>query len=453
VLTTNRPGAQTPEARSLTGWGRRPSTTSEVISPGDIDMVVEVASNASWHIPRGLGRSYGDAAQLAGGVVVDMTSIKGIRVDDSAGTLTALAGTSLAEIFDVIVPRGWFLPVVPGTRHVTVGGAIAADVHGKNHHRDGSLSAHIESFDLVTGDGRVVRATPVTEPFSATVGGMGLTGTITEATLRPIPIETSAMLTQTSWAPDLPAAMEGLLEADIRHQYSVAWLDLTPGGRGRGLVMGADHARTEEAPRFATQRSTGSRRRAMTVPAWNPPLVNTLTVGVFNRLWNELGRRRVGTRIESLDSFFFPLDRIGDWNRLYGKRGFLQYQFVVPLDREEVLLEVTETLVSMDTPVSLAVLKRMGVRSSGYLSFPSPGWTLAVDMPLGDPSLRHTLDEFDLKVADAGGRVYLAKDSRLRPGLVDEMYPEIPLWREAQARLDPGRRLRSNLSERLGLTA
>lgn len=452
MLTTSRPELRAPETRSLTGWGGWPSTTSAVITPGDIRAVVEVASNTSPHIPRGLGRSYGDAAQLAGGVVVDMTSIKGINVDEAAGTVTALAGTSLADILDAIIPRGWFLPVVPGTRHVTVGGAIAADVHGKNHHRDGSLSAHLETFDLVTGDGRIVKATAGTEPFAATVGGMGLTGTITEATLRLIPIETAAMSNHTTWAPDLPAAMEGLAEADIRHRYSVAWLDLTRGGRGRGLVMGADHARIDEAPRFAFPRSTSAGSRTVTVPAWNPPLINAFTVAAFNRLWNGLGRRRTGPRIESLQSFFFPLDRIGDWNRLYGKRGFLQYQFVVPLDREDVLMDVTEALVSMDTPVSLAVLKRMGVRSSGYLSFPSPGWTLAVDMPLGNPGLRDTLDAADMKVAEAGGRVYLAKDSRLKPGLVDEMYPEIPLWREAQARLDPGRRLRSNLSERLDLT-
>jgi decaprenylphospho-beta-D-ribofuranose 2-oxidase len=452
VLTTSRQPAPTPEPRSLTGWGRRPSTTSDVISPGDVSSVVEVASNASPHIPRGLGRSYGDAAQLAGGVVVDMTSIKGLQVDEDAGTVTAFAGTSLGEILDVIVPKGWFLPVVPGTRHVTVGGAIAADVHGKNHHRDGALSAHVETFNLVTGDGRIVKATPGSEPFAATVGGMGLTGMITEATFRLIPIETGAMSTHTTWALNLPGVMEDLLEADVRHQYSVAWLDLSPGGRGRGLVTGADHASKDEAAGFPTRKSAGSRRLTMTVPTWNPAVVNALTVGVFNRLWNELGRRRAGTRIESLDSFFFPLDRIGEWNRLYGKKGFLQYQFVVPLDREDVLMDVTKTLVSMDTPVSLAVLKRMGVRSSGYLSFPAPGWTLAVDMPLGDPSLRQTLDECDLEIAAAGGRVYLAKDSRLRRGLVDEMYPEIPLWREAQARLDPGRRLRSNLSERLGLT-
>jgi decaprenylphospho-beta-D-ribofuranose 2-oxidase len=182
-------------------------------------------------------------------------------------------------------------------------------------------------------------------------------------------------------------------------------------------------------------------------------VINNSTVNLFNRVWDALGRRRTGTTIESLTSYFYPLDRIGSWNRLYGRKGFLQYQFVVPHHQEGVLLDIAEKLVETPTPVALAVLKQMGDRSPGYISFPMQGWTLAVDMPLGDPVLVRVLDECDLKVAKAGGRVYLAKDSRLRPALAEEMYPNISTWREARARLDPEGRLRSNLSQRLDLTS
>jgi decaprenylphospho-beta-D-ribofuranose 2-oxidase len=433
----------------LTGWGLSPSTSSEVIRPGDLDELLAGVTNARLHIGRGLGRSYGDAAQLAGGTVVDMTAIQGVDLDSNIGVVSAMAGTSLGEILDVAIPRGWFLPVTPGTRHVTLGGAIAADVHGKNHHRDGSFGTHIASLRMITGDGRMVDVSPGSDEFSATLGGMGLTGVITQATLRLIPIETSAMSVDTIATPDLSATIGSLLESDTRYQYSVAWADLSD-RRGRGLVMNAHHATADEARGSLDER----RREIQTVslPDWCPGVVNNLTVNIFNRLWFTLGKRRTGNRLESVDSFFYPLDRLGAWNRLYGTRGFLQYQFVVPHGREDALLQIAEILALMPTPVSLAVLKRMGAASPGYLSFPMPGWTLAVDMPLGDPDLGRTLDECDAKVVDAGGRVYLAKDSRLRHRFIEDMYPNVSLWREAQARLDPERKLRSNLSLRLGLT-
>ncbi|HEX6301438.1 MAG TPA: FAD-binding oxidoreductase [Acidimicrobiia bacterium] len=421
-----------------------------MVRPRDLADLSNVIADGREQIGRGLGRSYGDAAQIAGGTVVDMTAITGVDLDPDSGVVTALAGTSLTEILAATVPQGWFLPVTPGTHHVTLGGAIAADVHGKNHHRDGSLGNHVESLQMITSDGRSVDLRPGSELFATTLGGMGLTGLITNATLRLIPIETTAMSVHTTTTRDLATTIEELLDSDTHYRYSVAWADLSH-RKGRGLVMSANHATVDEVPGPLPTQYRGE-AALVSLPDWCPGVVNRLTVNIFNRMWYALGKRRTGRRIESLGSFFYPLDRIGVWNRLYGEKGFLQYQFVVPLGHEKIVMEVAETLKRMPTPVSLAVLKRMGGASPGYLTFPLPGWTLAVDMPLGDPGLGRTLDECDSKIAAAGGRVYLAKDSRLRREVVEDMYPNLSTWRRHQARLDPEGRLRSNLSLRLGLT-
>ncbi|HEX6286493.1 MAG TPA: decaprenylphosphoryl-beta-D-ribose oxidase, partial [Acidimicrobiia bacterium] len=242
-----------------------------------------------------------------------------------------------------------------------------------------------------------------------------------------------------------------LADADSQHRYSVAWLDLTRRGKGRGSVMGGDHARSVEAP--AGLRDADLAGPTIRIPGATPALVNRVTVNVFNQIWYAKAPRNVSRGVESMGSFIYPLDGLTAWNRLYGDSGFLQYQFVVPYGEESTLVAVAETLVATPTPVSLAVLKRMGDSVGGYLSFPMPGWTLAVDMPLGDPRLGAVLDRCDERVADAGGRVYLAKDSRLRRDIAHEMYPDLAKWREVQAKLDPARRLRSNLSERLELIA
>lgn len=434
----------------LSGWGNAPVTTSHVVEPADTRALLEVNPLERGQITRGLGRSYGDAAQLAGGTVIDMTAMTGIWVDAETGLVTALGGTPLGAIIDTVVPMGWFLPVTPGTRHVTVGGAIAADVHGKNHHQDGSFGQFVESLELVTTDANIITVTPDTEAFQATVGGMGLTGSITRATFRLTAIESTWMSVDTLKADDLEAVMQLLSETDRRARYSVAWLDLTRPGRGRGIVNAAEHATRDEArskpPPRASDGSTAS------PPVWTPRVVTGGSVGVFNQLWYSVAPNRETGKLEGLDSFFYPLDRIPNWNRLYGRRGFLQYQFVVPDDQEDALVDIAETLAHAPTPVSLAVLKRMGPSKGGFLSFPMPGWTLALDMPLGDPGLARTLDDCDRRIAEAGGRVYLAKDSRLRAEPAHEMYPNLRQWREARSRLDPRDQLRSNLSERLELT-
>jgi decaprenylphospho-beta-D-ribofuranose 2-oxidase len=438
--------------RSLSGWGGWPKSVSEVVHPVDPTQLIGIQPSSAGYIPRGLGRSYGDAAQIGGGTVIDMTGLNEFSLDDATGLLTAHAGTALGDILAATVPRGWFLPVVPGTKHVTLGGAIAADVHGKNHHRDGSFGSHVLWCELVTSDRRVLKLTPGTEEFEATTGGMGLTGTISRVAVRLVPIESEWMTVDTETAPDIVSVMDRLVEIDEEKRYSVAWLDVGANKRGRGVVMGGDHARMEELPERTRRGTARQRGGGLSLPRSLPGVINEATVRAFNGVWYARAPRRESGRVQSHDSFFFPLDRISGWNRLYGKRGFLQYQFVVPDDESDTVLAVAERLARSGAPVALAVLKRMGASGGGPLSFPMPGWTLALDLPLGDPSLSSILDECDDEVAMAGGKVYLAKDSRLRAGVAREMYQMLPAWREVRSSLDPPQRLRSNLSQRLGLT-
>lgn len=443
-------------SESLSGWGGRPRSTAWVARPDTREGVVSIGAGRSGMLARGLGRSYGDAAQLSGGVVVDMTGLAGIgELDGREGRFTALAGTSLGEIAARTVPSGWFLPVSPGTRHVTLGGAIAADVHGKNHHRDGSFGCHVERIEVATPDRRVLDICPDDDEFNATVGGMGLTGVILGATVRLTPVDTSWMTVDSTRAPDFASLLEHLSWMDRSHRYTVAWVDLSRGSRGRGVAQGAEHAQVEEVPSRARRRSRDLRYpRTVTVPDMGGRgVVNEATVQCFNRAWYAMAPAGETGRPVPLSSFFYPLDRLGRWNRLYGERGFLQYQFVVPPGAEPTLSRIAETLTRSTAPVSLAVLKRMGPAGAGMLSFPMEGWTLAVDMPLIGDSLGRVLDRCDQAVAEAGGRVYLAKDSRMRQELFAEMYaPKLGAWNETRAGMDPSGSIRSDLSSRIGLT-
>jgi decaprenylphospho-beta-D-ribofuranose 2-oxidase len=441
------------ERVTLSGWGGSPRSTTRLVKPdhvGDLGLM----ERPPRFVARGLGRSYGDASQLAGGVVIDMTGVRGQDLDRTTGRVIAGGGASLGDTIALALAHGWFLPVTPGTRHVTVGGAIAADVHGKNHHRDGSFGAHVERLRLLTADGRDLDVKPGDRAFSATVGGMGLTGIILEATFRLRRVATSWMRVDTSRGDDLPAVMEHLVAADRHHRYTVAWLDLSPGRRGRGVVLAGDHAETGDLPSHRRRRplKRTPMRELLTPPVRGPGLVGPLTVEMFNRLWFERAPRSETGKLQRLDPFFYPLDRLANWPRIYGSAGFLQYQFVVPSAAVDTLMAVAEILTRTHTPVSLAVLKRMGDGRGGPLSFPMAGWTLSADMPLGDPALATVLDGCDRLVAEAGGRVYLAKDARTRPELIPVMYPELGDWQEMRRWLNPAGQMRSDLSERLGIT-
>ena len=355
------------------------------------------------------------------------------------------------ELLRHLAAEGRTLPVVPGTRHLTVGGAIASDVHGKNHVRDGSFARHVHSFTLLTPNlgATDVSAESAPELFAATLGGMGLTGLISQATLATVPLGTGAWKADFDAARSLPEALE-LMAAPSPFSHTIAWIDLLSGGTrfGRSIVMRSVEASLAGAPRAAAPRE----RPLLAVPEAVPAgLLRRSTVAAFNACYWHLNARRGHGRVLDMGANLFPLDGLGAWNRLYGPDGLLQYQFAVPGGADGVLLETVEALRARGIPIYLAALKRFGEPSGGLLSFPIAGWTLAIDIPAGAPGLGAALDEQDERIADSGGRVYLAKDSRVRAGVLARMYPQIERFREVRSTVDPDGRLRSDMARRLGL--
>ena len=446
----------------LAGWGGTTPSAAEVTHPTDAAAVARLLKTAPARgvIARGLGRSYGDAAQNAGGTVVLTDRLANHAwVDAARGEIRVSGGLSLDALMRAVVPQGWFVPVTPGTRQVTVGGAIAADIHGKNHHRDGSFARHVTSMTLALPSGvAVVSPHADADLFWATAGGLGLTGVVLEATLRLTPVDTAFMRVVTERAADLDELMARMEARDGDHRYSVAWVDglAADGALGRGVITWGDHAAVDELParRRPLEFAPGGR---LAVPAGVIPsgALNAAAVRLFNEAWFRRAPSAAATTVEPLARFFHPLDGVAGWNHLYGRRGFVQYQFVVPFGAagERVVRLALDRLRGLRCPSFLAVLKRMGPSSPGPLSFPMPGWTLALDVPVGRVELAEALDDLDDEVAAAGGRVYLAKDARLRPELVATMYPGLEAWRTVKHRVDPSGVFTSDLARRLGLVA
>jgi decaprenylphospho-beta-D-ribofuranose 2-oxidase len=349
-----------------------------------------------------------------------------------------------------------FVPVTPGTRSVTVGGAIAADIHGKNHHIKGSWGSHVLSLRLIDGFGAVRELSPTQEPelFWATIGGMGLTGIVVDATVQMSPIGSSFVVVDTDRTHDLDGVMSLMREGDEHYDYSVAWIDLIATGAhmGRSILERGRFATREEALAAGHHDPYKYAPHQLISPPDLFPsgLLNRLTIRAFNELWYRKAPKKKRDHISSIEAFFHPLDMIEDWNRLYGQRGFLQWQFAVPDEATDVVRTTVERLSAAGASSFLAVLKRFGPGNIAPLSFPTKGWTLALDIPVA-ANLDRLLDELDELVVQAQGRVYLAKDSRVRPELVPAMYPRLDEWRQVRNAADPEHRFCSDMSRRLNL--
>lgn len=448
-----------PTTRTLQGWGRTAPSTAQVLTPRSADDVAAAVSAAGPRgiIARGLGRSYGDPAQNAGGAVLDMTGLARIHsIDPDTGLAVVDGGVSLDALMRAALPHGLWVPVLPGTRQVTVGGAIGADVHGKNHHTKGSFGNHVPWLELVTADGSVRRLTPADELFWATVGGMGLTGVVVRAAVQLHRTESAYFVVDTDRTRDLDELMALLTDgSDDRYGYSAAWFDTTTTGAalGRAVLTRGSLATLDELP--ADKRADPLRFDApqlLTFPdAFPNGLANRLSLRAFSELWYRKAPRRQRGAIQNITAFYQVLDLFGDWNRVYGSRGFLQYQFAVPFGAEDTFRRIVETIAASPHASGLNVLKRFGAGNAAPLSFPQPGWTICCDFPIA-PGLHRLCDALDELVHGAGGRLYLAKESRASAATIRRGYPRFDEWRAVRDAADPAGVFTSDMARRLELT-
>jgi decaprenylphospho-beta-D-ribofuranose 2-oxidase len=451
----SRPAPTTRRAR-LSGWGRGPGTEAWVALPVDGEEVLTAVmsdpgdrsgpAGDAGVIARGRGRSYGDAAQLTDGLVLDMSSLRGHKLDPESGLVVAWAGETIGDLLRALVPQGWILPVVPGTQHVTVGGAIASDVHGKNHGPAGTFARHVTSLALLLSSGEVAVLQPGAEDrrFETTIGGMGLTGVIIWATIALRPVTGTQLSIDTERVADLDGAFDALLVGDA--EYRVAWLDLLGPRAARGVATRARHITGDGGgPPAATPARLG-------VPSvWPGGLLRPAVVRAVNARRFAMAPRRADGRPGHFGAEMFPLDAIDSWPRLYGPSGLIQYQFTVPTGKEDVVAQVIERVRHSRVPCFLAVLKRFGQANASPLSFPLDGWTLAMDMPRAASDLPGLVRILDELVAHAGGRVYLTKDALLLPDMLRAMYPRLGEWQRVRDSMDPDGRWRSDLGIRTGL--
>jgi decaprenylphospho-beta-D-ribofuranose 2-oxidase len=442
----------------LSGWGRYPRAHSTVVSPSDLSELASLLKHTLSRpiIARGMGRSYGDAALNEGGVVLSLTQLNRIEsFDPTLGVLRCEGGATLEGLIALVLPQGFFFPVTPGTRSVTVGGAIAADVHGKNHHGSGTFSNWVEELELLTATGDLLRCSRQenADAFWATVGGMGLTGFIVRATLRLLKVESAYVRLRLQATEDFDDTVDRLERADQCSEYTIAWVDFASHGRkfGRALLMDGSHARRDEVPGKVREPLALAHRSALKVPFAVPlaPKSRRL-IQVFNELYFRASS--VGpSRLVDFDEFFYPLDGIADWNLLFGQQGFIEIQAVLPEPRAaERVREVIEVLQSTGATPFLAALKRFGEEGSGLLSFPKRGISENIDLPVS-PVLPGVTRRMAESIVDRGGRIYLAKDAVLERDLLAPGYPRLERFQHIVNELDPTGRISSSLSRRLGL--
>jgi len=438
----------------ISGWGRYPVIESEILfanQPGLVNSLVH-SSNDSNLIARGLGRSYGDSS-LAPHTLNTTKLDQFLSFDENTGILSCLAGVSFAEILKVFVPKGWFLPITPGTQFVTVGGAIASDVHGKNHHIDGSFSEHVCQLSLCLANGETINcsATENRELFLATCGGMGLTGIITQASFKLIKID-SAYIDETTYKTVNLEETLALFEEHQQTTYSVAWIDCLATGKnlGRSLLILGEHAKQNNSNPDAPFNPAKPSKLNMPIdlPSFT---LNSLSIKAFNALYYGKVRQKKSQRQTHYAPYFYPLDSIQSWNRMYGKKGFVQYQFVIPKSAGLVgLTKILNEIALSKRGSFLAVLKVFGKGNENYLSFPEEGYTLALDFKM-DSTLLSFLKRLDAIVLKYGGKLYLTKDSRMSESTFKQSYPQWQPFQNIRHQYDAHTKFNSLQSYRLGL--
>jgi len=459
--------SETMTARRLTGWGRTAPSVAEVLSTPDPEDIVKAVGRAADEaadgrhrgvIARGLGRSYGDNAQNGGGLVIDMTALNRIHSIDAATRIVDVdGGVSLDSLMKAALPCGLWVPVLPGTRQVTVGGAIACDIHGKNHHSAGSFGNHVRSIDLLTADGAVQTVTPEgpgAELFWATVGGNGLTGIILRATIEMTPTETAYFIADG----DVTAGLDETIAfhsdgSEANYTYSSAWFDAIspPPKLGRAAISRGSLARLDQLPaKLQRNPLKFDAPQLLTFPDVFPNgLANKYTFGPIGELWY----RKSGTyrnKVQNLTQFYHPLDMFGEWNRAYGPSGFLQYQFVVPVEAVDEFKAIIIDIQASGHYSFLNVFKLFGPGNQAPLSFPIPGWNVCVDFPIKS-GLSEFVTELDRRVLRFGGRLYTAKDSRTTAETFHAMYPRIDEWIATRRKVDPQGIFVSDMARRLEL--
>lgn len=439
----------------ISNWGNYPVIEAKSCAPNEQNAVYKAIKGEKNWVARGMGRCYGDSS-LAETSISSLKMNRFLAFDTAKGILTCEAGVTFEDILETFVPKGWFPPVTPGTKFVSMGGAVASDVHGKNHHIEGSFSQHTLSFALMLASGEIITCSRQenTDIFWATFGGMGLTGIILQVTLRLKKIETSYIKVESIKAKNLEEILSLLL--DFEHAtYTVAWIDCTTSGSnmGRSILMKGEHASLEQLKntKYAANPLAIPQKLKLNVPFYFPSFaLNNLTVGAFNFAYYNKQFSKEISLIQDYDSFFYPLDAIHHWNRIYGKRGFTQYQFVIPKTAGyEGMKKIMEIVVKAGIASFLAVLKTFG-KQDGLLSFPMEGYTLTLDFPIS-PQLFPILDSLDEIVSSYGGRIYLTKDVRVSAEMFAKMYPKLPEFQAILQKIDPQGAIQSLQSKRLNI--
>jgi decaprenylphospho-beta-D-ribofuranose 2-oxidase len=440
--------------QKIANWGNYPVMESEVRTFSFDEQLVKLLEKSDHVIPRGNGRCYGDAS-LAGTTISTLHYNRILSFDHNAGVFECQSGLTLDRILEVIVPKGWFLPVTPGTKFITVGGAVGSDVHGKNHHVDGSFSNHIVEMDVMIADGKVITCSPIKNEdlFEATCGGMGLTGMITRVKFNLKKIETSYIKQKQIKASNLDDLLQ-LFEKYQHYTYSMAWIDcLTTGEHfGRGILIVGEHATVQELNARQKKNPLALPGKPKITFPFNLPswVLNSFTVKAFNFLYYGKNLKKEINNIVPYEPFFYPLDAILHWNRGYGKKGFVQYQFVLPLSAKKGLVEILKRISDEGLGSFLAVLKVFGKQRS-LISFPDEGYTLALDFPVRK-GLFEFLDELDAIVLNYGGRLYMSKDARMKPEVLLKGYPGLEKFKTIVRKYNPSAKFSSIQSERLLLT-